>query len=149
MTDFKHIKNFSTFSQRLQMQNEEAKSKEKSGAQSEYAEFFLKLLQEFDVSSPNELSDEKKKQFFDKLSTGYTPGKGVTPAGEKMVKESINEEEIKDDDSFKEFAMDLLKKAHPDDFDQVKADDTISGLLSKKEGDDYGTIIGMLQKSLS
>lgn len=209
MSDLKHIKNFATFSQVLQAQNEEKKLQEKSGAQKEYADFFLKLLQKYDVSSPNDLDDAKKKEFFDEVSKGWD--KGVTAAGEKMIDESliegiepelityaaslsveerngflgtyhsakrenktsfefkgkvyeikakkaitpkvnegnINEADIKDDEGFKEYAKELLKKAHGDDYDDAKAEDTIKGLLGKKEGDDYGKLVGILQNSLS
>jgi hypothetical protein len=210
MSDLKHIKNFASFSERLKAQNEEKKIQEKTGAQQEYADFFLKLLKEFDVTSPNDLSDEKKKEFFDKLAQGWKKGEGVTDAGEKMVGESliegvepevieyakalsieerngflgtyhsarrenktsfefkgkvyeikkkaapaakvnegsINEADVKDDESFKAYAKEILKKAHGDKYDDAKADETIKGLLAKKEGDDYGTIVGMLQSSL-
>ncbi len=40
MSDLKHIKNFATFSQVLQTQNEEKKLQEKSTAQKDYADFF-------------------------------------------------------------------------------------------------------------
>lgn len=208
MSTLKHIKNFASFSERLKAQNEEKKIQEKTGAQKEYADFFLKLLQQFDVSSPNELDDAKKKEFFDQVSKGWD--KGVTASGEKMIDESltegvepelieyatslsieerngflgtyhsakrenktsfefkgkvyeikgkkaiapkvnegeINEADIKDDESFKEYAKEILKKAHGDDYDEAKAEETISGLLAKKEGDDYGKLVGSLQNSL-
>lgn len=210
MSDLKHIKNFATFSQVLQSQNEEKKLQEKSGAQKDYADFFLKLLKQYDVSSPNDLDDAKKKEFFDQLSKGWDKGSGVTAAGEKMVGESliegvepelisyaaalsveerngflgtyhsakrenktsfefkgkvyeikgkkatapevnegsINEADIKDDEAFTTYAKEILKKAHADNYDEAKADETIKGLLAKKEGDDYGSIVGMLQSSL-
>jgi len=210
MAELKHIKNFATFSQVLQSQNEEKKIQEKSTAQQEYADFFLKLLKDFDASSPNDLSDEKKKEFFDQLAKGWTPGKGITDAGKEMVGESliegvepelisyaaalsveerngflgtyhsakrenktsfefkgkvyeikgkkatapevnegsINEADIKDDEGFKEYAKEILKKAHADNYDEAKAEETIKGLLAKKEGDDYGKLVGMLQSSL-
>ncbi len=210
MSDLKHIKNFATFSQVLQTQNEEKKLQEKSTAQKDYADFFLKLLKQYDVSSPNDLDDAKKKEFFDQLAKGWDKESGVTPAGEEMVGESliegvepelisyasalsveerngflgtyhsakrenktsfefkgkvyeikakkatapkvnegsINEADIKDDESFKEYAKEILKKAHGDKYDEAKAEETIKGLLAKKEGDDYGKIVGALQSSL-
>ena len=44
--------------------------------------------------------------------------------------------------------MKLLKKAHPDDFDENKANDTINGIIKDHKGD-YGTMVGILQKSLA
>ena len=62
----------------------------------------------------------------------------------------VNEEkEIKSDDDFREYATVILKKAHGEDFDETKAEEIIDVLLDKKEGDDYGAIVGMLQQSIS
>lgn len=64
--------------------------------------------------------------------------------------DKVNEEkEIKSDDDFREYATVILKKAHGEDFDETKAEEIIDGLLDKKEGDDYGAIVGMLQQSIS
>ena len=65
------------------------------------------------------------------------------------IKEAIefNEEDIKSDDQFKEYAMTVLKDAFKDDFDEAKANDVIKGILGKVDGD-YGAAIGMLTSSL-
>lgn len=59
----------------------------------------------------------------------------------------LNEADIKSADEFKEYAFDTLKKAFGDDFDEAKAQDVVDGILDKC-GDDYGTCVGMLNKSL-
>jgi hypothetical protein len=58
----------------------------------------------------------------------------------------IEESEINSDEEFREYAETVLKNQHGEDYDQTKADEVINGLLSKKEGDDYGALIGMLNK---
>ena len=59
---------------------------------------------------------------------------------------SINEEkEITSDSEFKSYAKKVLKEMHGDDYDDGKANDTITGIL-KEAGDDYGAAIGMLTK---
>ncbi len=65
------------------------------------------------------------------------------------VKESVevNEAEIKSDDEFKEYAMNVLKKAFGADFDEAKAGEVVDGILKKCDGD-YGTCVGMLTSSL-
>lgn len=65
------------------------------------------------------------------------------------IKEAVefNEEDIKSDDQFKEYAMTVLKDAFKDDFDEAKAKDVIKGILGKVDGD-YGAAIGMLTSSL-
>ena len=37
----------------------------------EYQEFFKKAMKKFDISSPSELSGEKKKDFFNYVDTNY------------------------------------------------------------------------------
>ena len=96
----KHFQSFSTFSDRVKVQNEERKLQEKTTQQKEYADFFLKLLQQYDVTSPEDLDDAKKKEFFDKVSKGWDKGTGITDAGKTMVKESytIEKHAISDKD---------------------------------------------------
>jgi hypothetical protein len=73
--------------------------------------------------------------------------KDSTLAGKK-INESVNEAEVKTDEEFKEYAFTVLKKAFGKDFDEAKADEVVSGILSKVDGD-YGSAVGMLQASLS
>ena len=67
----------------------------------------------------------------------------------KKIQEAVefNEEDIKSDDQFKEYAITVLKDAFKDEFDQAKADEVIKGILGKCDGD-YGAAIGMLTSSL-
>jgi len=67
----------------------------------------------------------------------------------EYIKEStLNEAaEIKSDDEFKEYAMTILKKAFGADFDEAKANDVVTGILGKCDGD-YGKCVGMLTSSL-
>jgi len=44
---------------------------EKSEKQKEYQAFFKKTLKKYDVDSSAELSDEKKKRFFDEIESGW------------------------------------------------------------------------------
>ena len=39
--------------------------------ETEYQKFFKTVLDKFDVNSPNELSDEKKKEFFDYIENNW------------------------------------------------------------------------------
>ena len=60
----------------------------------------------------------------------------------------LMEADIKSDSDFKDYAFAVLKKAHGSDFDETKAQEVVDGLLSKKDGDDYGALVGMLTSSL-
>lgn len=59
----------------------------------------------------------------------------------------LNEEDVKDEKSFREYAMAILKKMHGDDFDEKKAKETIDGMIAdKKDDEDWGVLVGKLQK---
>ena len=66
----------------------------------------------------------------------------------KTNSDTMNESEIKSDEQFKEYAMNILKKAHPDDFNEEEANKTIEDLLKDHNGD-YGAAIGALNNGLS
>ena len=44
---------------------------EKDEESSEYKAFFQKMLKKYNVSSPNELSDDEKKKFFQDVEDGW------------------------------------------------------------------------------
>ena len=68
--------------------------------------------------------------------------------GTVVVKEGkISEKEIKSDTEFAEYATELLKSAHGDDYDEAKAKEVIDGLTSKYKGD-YGAMVGALQSTM-
>lgn len=50
--------------------------KELSKLQKEYADYFKKILDKYNVGSPAELSEDEKKKFFDEVKKGWTKGKG-------------------------------------------------------------------------
>lgn len=93
MSGMKHIKNFATFSQALSAQNEQKKLQEKAGAQKKYADFFMSLLQKYDVSSPSELDAEKKKAFFNEVDKGWKQEES-TSASTQQIEESVSTEEL-------------------------------------------------------
>ena len=67
--------------------------------------------------------------------------------------QNLNESEIKDEKSFREYAENKFKEVFGDKLDEKKMNDTIDGLLKDnadavKEGD-WGKIVGMLNKSFS
>jgi hypothetical protein len=65
-----------------------------------------------------------------------------------MEAEFTNEAEVKTEAEFKEYAEKVLKKAHKDDYDEAKAEETIDGILKKSKGD-MGAAVGMLTSGLS
>lgn len=73
------MKSFSQFVESKRSVNE-AEDLEK-----EYQEVFKALLDKYEVSSPAELSDEKKVEFFEEIKKHYTAGKGKTEKGEELT----------------------------------------------------------------
>jgi len=64
-----------------------------------------------------------------------------------IIENFLNEAEISSADEFKEYATKMLKNAFGTDFDEVKANDTIDGLISKYKND-FGAMVGALQSSM-
>jgi hypothetical protein len=128
---------FESFSSHVKAKTESKISEQKTNTQKSVAAAFENLLKKFDVTTPAELSEDVKESFIQELFN-------VKPATNETM---INEEDIKSDDDFREYVNTILKQQHPDDFDADKAKDVADGLLSKKKGNDYGALIGMLNKS--
>ena len=65
---------------------------------------------------------------------------------------SINEGEIKDEKSFREYAHAKLKEAFGDDYDESKADEMVDGILEDNkelvDKGDWGALIGVLNKGM-
>lgn len=110
----------------------------KEAAAAEFNRAYEAKLQEFGVKSPIELNEKQSEEFFEYLQT-------LKKSTSKMP---VNEADIKDEKSFREYANEVLKKAHGDDFDQKIADKVINGIISKVEGDDWGSAVGRLTSGL-
>ena len=69
--------------------------------------------------------------------------------GGKNIKESaeVNEAEINNEEEFRAYAEEVLKKAHGEDYDEAKAKEAIDGILAKADGD-FGAAVGMLTSGL-
>jgi len=57
--------------------------KEAKGDDKEYEAFFEKMLKKYGVSSPDELSKEKKKKFFKEIEDGWTKENPKTNDGDE------------------------------------------------------------------
>jgi len=83
---------------------------------SKYQEFFQSALDKFGVKSPNELSDEKKKEFFDYVDKNYDGKKeSKNTKLKKMLKEEFHPQEYRWDFSIayaREFE-DVLEQQDP------------------------------------
>ena len=65
---------------------------------------------------------------------------------------SINEGEIKDEKSFREYAHTKLKEAFGDDYDESKADEMVDGILEDNkelvDKGDWGALVGIINKGI-
>lgn len=68
----------------------------------------------------------------------------IAPAYEAL---DVNEAEINNEEEFRAYAEEVLKKAHGEDYDEAKAKEAIDGILAKADGD-FGAAIGMLTSGL-
>lgn len=121
------------FSDFIKAQNLVKSKKEIDEKTKAFNESYEDKLKEFGVTSPIELNESQKDEFFEYLKTL------------KIDSTSVNEKEIKNEKDFTAYAEEVLKHAHGEDFDQKIADKVISDLIKdKKEDEDWGSIIGRL-----
>ena len=59
----------------------------------------------------------------------------------------VVEAKVTSEKDFEEYAMAVLKKAHPDNFDQEIADKVVADLKAKYKGD-FGAMVGALQSGM-
>jgi hypothetical protein len=97
-------------------------------------------------ASAEDLKADKNDQIEVEVDNGdVTVEESTEETAEEAVEEGsmMEADEIKSDKEFEDYAMDVLKKAHPDDFDEGIAKKVVSG-LKDKYGDDYGAMVGAL-----
>jgi len=124
------MQKFSEFIKAEKLKSEKNKIDESAKA---FNEAYEAKLKELGVASPTELNEEQRNEFFEYLKTL------------SVDKKSLNEKEVKNEKDFTQYATDVLKKAHGEDFDQKIADKVINDLIKdKKDEEDWGTVIGRL-----
>ena len=87
--------------------------------------------------------EKKIKKAEDKAEKAEDTAEDAEKEADKAEKEASKGDDIKSDKEFEEYGMDVLKQAHPDDFDEATAKKVIDGLIKKYKGD-YGAMIGAL-----
>ncbi len=125
------IKKFSHFLAESRMRVEPPRVENGSSKAATY----VAMLERYGAQSVLDLSDEDFDKFHKELVESFAP---------------LNEgEDIKDEESFREYAKKMLKQAHGDSYDEDKAKEVIDGLVSKaKEDDDWDAAVGKLQSSM-
>jgi len=64
---------------------------------------------------------------------------------DKKEEKVVEEKEVTDKESFKEYVFAILKKQHGDDFDEKKAQKMVDDLAKEVDGDDWGEVVGKVQ----
>tara|TARA_Y100000593_G_scaffold27373_1_gene54742 strand:+ start:28628 stop:29020 length:393 start_codon:yes stop_codon:yes gene_type:complete len=85
--------------------SEKSKPKE-SKVDTEYEKFFLKVLKKFGVNEPDELPDDKKKEFYNYIDKNWK-AKGEGKQGARMTKRGLVDGRTK---AYKETVKRLLAK---------------------------------------
>ena len=143
-----------------------------------FNELYEAKLKEMGAKSPLDLTEEDSQVFFEYLKSlkeaeltkadvkkavkAETKGlekkvdaaEKKADAAEDTAKDAekdakkAGQDEVTDEKSFKEYATNLLKTAHPDDFDEKIANKVIDGIIAKVEDDNWGEAIGRLTSGL-
>ena len=143
-----------------------------------FNELYEAKLKEMGAKSPLDLTEEDSQVFFEYLKSlkeaeltkadvkkavkAETKGlekkvdaaEKKADAAEDTAKDAekdakkAGQDEVTDEKSFKEYATNLLKTAHPKDFDQKIADKVINGIVSKVKDNNWGEAIGRLTSGL-
>lgn len=118
---------------------------------------YLKSLKEADLTKADvkKMVDDKTKDLEKKVDAAEDKAKAAEDKAEDADKaadkaeKKAGQDEVTDEKSFREYAINVLKQAHGDDFDQSIADKVIDGIVSKvgKDGD-WGQAIGRLTSGL-
>lgn len=140
-----------------------------------FNELYEAKLKEMGAKSPLDLSEEKSKVFFEylknlkeaemtkadvkkmvkdetkdlekKVDKAEDKAESAEKEAEK-AKSKAGQDEVTDEKSFRKYAEAVLRKAHPDDYDEKIANKVIDGLISKVKDDNWGEAIGRLTSGL-
>lgn len=66
----------------------------------------------------------------------------------EKAKKKAGQDEVTDEKSFREYAENVLKKAHGDDYDEEIGNKVIDGIIAKVKDDNWGEAIGRLTSGL-
>lgn len=127
------------FSEFINEHRASIESDKKASQAIKFNQLYEAKLKEFGVESPIELNEGQSKEFYEYLKT---LGSGKMP---------INEADVKDEKTFREYAEAVLRKAHKGDYDEKIANKLMDDIASdvKKKGDNnWGAAIGRLTSGL-
>lgn len=118
----------------------------KASREKEFETLLESKLKEFGANSILDL-DENNLEIFNEYVK--TIKEDLTKKGSKLESKKVNEEDkVTDEKTFREYALEVLKTAHKDDFDQKIADKVINDLAKEVKDNDWGAAVGRLTSGL-
>lgn len=116
---------------------------------------YVKTIKEdLSKSEVKKLVKDETKDLEKKVETAEEKAEKAEKEAEKAekdaekAKENVGEGKVTDEKSFRAYALEVLKKAHPKDFDQKIADKVINDLAGKVKDGDWGAAVGRLTSGL-
>ena len=105
---------------------------------------YIKTIKE-DLSKADvkKLVKDETKDLEKKVDNAEKKAEDATKDAEK-AKKKAGQEEVTDEKSFREYAEEVLKKAHGDKYDEKIGNKVINGLVDKTKDGDWGAAIGRL-----
>ena len=109
---------------------------------------YIKTIKEdLSKSEVKKLVKDETKDLEKKVEKAEDKAEAAEKDAEK-AKENAGEEKVTDEKSFRAYATEVLKKAHPKDFDEKIANKVIDDLASKVKDGDWGAAVGRLTSGL-
>lgn len=110
-------------------------------------------LKEMGAKSPMDLSEEDLEKFNEYVKTikeelSKRSSKKVTEKDAEKPATKVTEKEVSSEKEFREYAENLLKTAHGDDYDEKIGKKVIDDLVAKVDGDNWGEAVGRLTSGL-
>jgi hypothetical protein len=112
------------------------------------------LKEEISKADVKKMVKDQTKDLEKKVEKAEDAAKDAGKEAEKANKEAekakkkATTDEVTDEKSFREYAENVLKKAHGDDYDEKIGNKVIDGIIKKTEDGNWGEAIGRLTSGL-
>lgn len=105
------------------------------------------LKEEISKADVKKMVKDETKDLEKKVEKAEDKAEDAQKDADKAEKKS-GQEEVTDEKSFREYAENVLKKAHGDDYDEKIGNKVIDGIISKVKDNNWGEAIGRLTSGL-
>ena len=105
------------------------------------------LKEEISKADVKKMVKSETKELEKKVEKAEDAAKDAAKDADK-AKKKAGQDEVTDEKSFREYAENVLKRAHGDDYDEKIGNKVIDGIISKVKDDNWGEAIGRLTSGL-